>query len=328
MLSLFRQNKTFIAALKDHPEVLSVTASGDIPGKEVGNSWNLRWTKMPETALKRCRTFRIDDQFMNDFGLQLVAGRMFSNDFGTEENNAILNETAVKVLGFANPEDALGQEIVPTDPGNFKVTVVGVIKDYHQESLRFDYKPIVYFFGNNDWEYFSAKIRTSDMPGLLAFAERTWKTHFADTPFNHFFLDDFFNRQYVADLQFGWVIGLFTLLAILVACLGLFGLTVFNVARREKEIGIRKVLGANVAQILTLISSDFIQILLISSIIALPVAWFFAKKWLTGYAYSIHLNIWFFLIPLVLILAFAALTVGVQSLKAALANPADSLRNE
>jgi len=319
--------QSFREALLSHPDVAGVAASGDIPGKEVGNSWNLRWANSGSSTLNRFRTFLVDRNFSRQFGLQTIAGRSFEAPFESDRYGMVLNETAVKVFGFDSPEAALGEQIVATD--NEPVgRVVGVIKDYHQESLKFDYKPICYWYQPFGYSYYSLKVNAHDPQQLLRFAEQQWKAYFPDAPFNAFFLDDFFEAQYQADLRFGYAFGIFTLLAILVACIGLFGLSYFSVSRRTKEIGIRKVLGASVAQILLLLSREYLWLILLASALALPLAYYFLSRWLENYAYAISLNWWFFLLPVFLALAIAAVTVSYQSIKAAIGNPIEALRCE
>lgn len=178
------------------------------------------------------------------------------------------------------------------------------------------------------WNYYSLKVNTAENAQLISFVENQWKVHFPNTPLSHFFLDDFFNRQYQSDQRFGWIVSLFSSLAIIIACLGLFGLSAFSIRKRTKEIGVRKVLGAQVDQILLLPSKDYFRLILIASVIALPLAFWGITTWLKSYAYAIELGIWFYALPVLAVLFIAALTVCYQSLKAAFANPIKALRYE
>ena len=319
--------ETFKTALITNPEIQGFTASTDIPGKEVGSSSNLRRVNKDSKGTKRCRMFGIDTEFIEHYDLEVVAGRAFSEDFKADQNSAILNETAVSVLGFESPEQAINQEIA-NNSGEVKLRIIGVLKDYHQESLKFNFKPIVYRNREAGWNYYTLQVKTSEVPELLSFVEMQWKSHFPNSPLQHFFLDSFFDQQYEADKRFGWVVTFFSLLAIIVACLGLFGLSSFNVSRRTKEIGIRKILGAGLGQIILLISKDFIRLILISSIIAIPIIYFLIQSWLVHYAYQVALSWWFFLLPVGFIFLAAWFTIGFQAIKAALANPIESLRYE
>lgn len=319
--------ETFKTDLLANPAIQTFTASGDVPGKEVGGSWNLRRVKDENKSLKRCRIFEVDTEFFSNYDLQVIAGRNFSEERGTDDRNVVLNETAVKVLGFNDPEAALDQEI--SDAGGETVMkIIGVIKDYHQESLKFNFKPIVYQKEDYGWQFYSLKINTGDVPGLISFVENQWKTHFPNAPLRHFFLDDFFNQQYQSDRRFGWIVSLFSTLAIFIACLGLFGLSAFSIRKRTKEIGIRKVLGAQTNQIMLLLSKDYFKLILLASVIALPLAYWGIQKWLHSYAYAVELGIWFYILPVLFVLLIAAMTVSYQSIKAALANPIKALRYE
>ncbi len=317
----------FESELLANPQILNFTASGDVPGKEVGGSWNLRRVKDENRSLKRCRVFEIDPEFVPNYELELLAGRNFSEAFGTDSESVLLNATAVRVLGFESPEAAVGEEIAnPSGDNTFRV--IGVLDDYHQESLKFPFKPIVYFSLEDEWEYYSMRINTTDVAQTIAFVEQKWQSHFPDAPLTHFFLDDFFARQYQSDVRFGQIVALFTLLGIFIACLGLFGLSSFSVTRRTKEIGIRKVLGANTSQILILLSQDYFRLIILASVIALPLAYWQVGRWLDNYAYAVKLGWWFFLLPVLLVMLIAALTVAYQSVKAAVSNPIKSLRYE
>lgn len=319
--------RSFREELLRHPDVRSVAASGDIPGKEVGNSWGLRWANSPSDGFKRFRTFLVDRSFFRLYGAELVAGREFNEPFETDRQAIVLNRTAVRVFGFENPEAALGEEIVAGN-GQSLGRVVGVIRDYHQESLQFDYKPICYWYQPYGYSYYSLKAEAGNPQELRRFAEGQWKAHFPESPVSVFFLDEFYEAQYQADLRFGYAFGLFTLLAVLVACLGLFGLSSFSITRRTREIGIRRVLGASISQILMLLSQEYVRLILAASVLALPAAYYFLGRWLDNYAYAITLSWWFFLLPIVLALAIAAITVSWQAVRAAVRNPAEALRYE
>jgi len=320
--------QSLIDDFKSHPDIKSVTASTSVPGGEVGGSTGFRMgTSLAE---KRCRVFGIDNQFINAYGLKIVAGRAFDNDpKATDEAtryNVIVNETAVKVFGLSRNEDMLGKEL---HNGNSIGTVIGVMKDYHQESLQHDYDPIVFYLGvENELSNFSIKVHTSNMPQLLSFVKKAWMARFPGSPFTYNFLDERYDAQYRNDRLFSTVLLLFTALAIVVACLGLFGLSLFTVAKRAKELSIRKVLGASIFQVVSLITKDYLKLVILAGLVAIPVAWYLLKNWLNDYAFHIEIGWWFFLVPLVLIILIAGATVSYQSLKAALANPVKSLRNE
>ena len=243
--------KSLLTELERQPGIITASASTHIPGKEVGNSTAF-WKKGTHNE-KRARTLGVDTKFIDNYGLKIIAGREFGEDFGTEQTNVILNETAVKKLGFESPEAAIGQQVTYPDGD---LTVVGVLKDYHQESLRNDYDPIIFYPNTGTWSFYSMKVNTGDMPKTLAAVEKTWKSYFPGSPFQSFFLDDFYNAQYKADQQFNTILWSFTILAIIVACLGLLGLSAFTLSKKSKEISIRKVLGASAGQIVSLVTKE------------------------------------------------------------------------
>jgi len=318
----------FINDMEANSAIQSVTASTSVPGAEVGGSSDYFLKNSPSG--KRCRNLGIDKKFIPAYGLTVIAGRNISNDQPAADTNVVLNilvnETAAKIFGFANPSEILGREI---DGSGFHCKVIGVVKDYHQESLQNSFDPIVFYpeeernFGN-----FSMKINTSNLPVLMDFVKQKWNARFPESPFRFFFLDDQFNAQYANDRLFATVLLLFTAIAIIIACLGLIGLSIFTIAKKGKEISIRKVLGATLFQVTSLITMDYLKLVLLAALFALPVAYMLVSNWLNDYAFHISIGWWFFVLPVIMITAIALLTVLYQSLKAAVANPVKSLRSE
>lgn len=318
----------FINDMKANPAIQSVTASTSVPGAEVGGSSS--YFLKNSLAGKRCRNLGVDKDFIPNYGLEIIAGRNFTNDYPAADTNVmvniILNETAAKIFGFTKPADVVGQYI---DGSGFHCKVIGVVRDYHQESLQNSFDPIVFYpeeernFGN-----FSLKFSTTNLPVLMDFVKQKWNSYYPQSPFRFFFLDEQFNAQYKSDRLFATVLWLFTAIAICIACLGLFGLSLFTIAKRNKEISIRKVLGATLFQISSLITKDYIKLVLLAGIIALPLAYILVNNWLKDYAFHISIGIWFFFLPVIMIVLIALLTVLYQSLKAALRNPVKNLRSE
>jgi putative ABC transport system permease protein len=318
----------FINDMKANPAIQSVTASTSVPGAEVGGSSS--YYLKNSLAGKRCRNLGVDKEFIPAYGLDVVAGRNFTNDMPAVDTNVLvnilLNETAVKIFGFAKNEDAVGQFI---NGGGFNCKVIGVVKDYHQESLQNSFDPIVFYpeeernFGN-----FSLKLNTTNLPALMDFVKQKWSNYYPQSPFRFFFLDERFNAQYKTDQLFATVLWLFTAIAIVIACLGLFGLSLFTIAKRNKEISIRKVLGATLFQITSMITKDYLKLVLLAGVVALPVAFILVNNWLQDYAFHIGIGIWFFILPIVMIVAIAVLTVLYQSLKAGITNPVKNLRSQ
>lgn len=316
--------------MKNIPGVVSVTASTSVPGNEVGGSAGFRLINSYDD--KRCRTFGIDEHFIPNYGLTVIAGRNFDKDKPVNENdtatvmNIILNETAAKVFGFAKPADAINQLV---EGAGHHCRIIGVMNDYHQQSLQNNFDPIVYYPEQHIYmSNFALKLHTPNLAQTVDRAKKIWHAAFPQSPLRYFFLNDHFNEQYKDDNLFATILWLFTILAIIVASLGLLGLSLYTVAKRTKEISIRKVLGASVFEITTLITKDYMKLILYACLIAIPTAYFLLQNWLDDYAFHIEIGYWFFLLPFFLTLAIALLTVLSQSIKAALANPAKSLRSE
>lgn len=318
----------FVNELEAYPGISSVTTSTSIPGGEVGGSSD--FMLKGSTLGKRCRVFGIDNKFIPQYKLQVVAGRNFAEDKPAVDTaaliNVIVNETGAKVLGFNTPNEIVGKDI---EGGGFHCRVIGVVKDYHQESLKYGFDPIVFYPDEErNMGYFSVKLKTTQLPVLMEFVKSKWNAYFPESPYQFAFLDQQFNNQYKSDQLFATVLWLFTIIAIIVACLGLFGLSLYTVSKRMKEIGIRKVLGASILQITGLVTKDYMKLVLIASVIALPVAYWLLLSWLHRYAFHINIDILFFMLPVLLIGVIALITVMYQSLKAAVANPVKSLRTE
>jgi putative ABC transport system permease protein len=224
-----------------------------------------------------------------------------------------------------SPENAIGQKI---RIGGDTLNVVGVIENYHQEGLKQDFRPTAFRLRQNARSYFCIKINSEDMGQTMAFLKEKYAAVFPNNPFDYFFLDTFFNRQYKNERQFGSVFGFFAGLAIFVACLGLFGLASFTASQRTKEIGIRKVLGSSVTSVFFLMSKDFLKLVVISNLIAIPVVWYVMDQWLNGFAFRINIGAWIFIVSAVVTTLIALVTVSYQSISVATSNPVKSLRYE
>ena len=316
---------SFIHNLETYPGIQSVTTSTSAPGSEVGGSSG--YTTLHSHDEKRCRDLGIDNKFISDYGLTVLAGRGFTTDKPGKEINILLNETAVKVFGFSKNADAIGGVI--TDRSETRYTIIGVIKDFHQESMQNSFDPIV-FYPEEEYRmgFFSLKINTADPARLIEYARQQWISAFPESPFIYNFLDDLFDAQYKNDRIFSTVLWLFTLLAIVVASLGLLGLSLYTVAKRRKEISIRKVLGATPSGITILLAQDYLKLILVASLAAIPMAWYVMQSWLKDYAFHISIGYWFVILPVVLIVVIAMSTVVYHSLRAAWSNPVRNLRSE
>ena len=244
------------------------------------------------------RFIRVDYDFVKLYDLKMIAGRNFSQDFGTDNNAVIFNRKGIEQLGFNNPAEAIGKRI---DFWGQQYTIAGVTENFHQKSLHEAFDPLILRLTPDARGYLSVKTTGSNAGQVINVIKTNWGKFFAGNTFEYFFLDDQFNKQYNADQRFGQVFGLFTTLAILVACLGLFGLASFTTLQRTKEIGIRKVLGASVTGIMKLLYQEFALLLLIAFVIATPLAWITVSNWLQGYAFRIDIHWAYFIIPFAVI---------------------------
>ena len=225
-------------------------------------------------------------------------------------------------------EEAIGQKITYGTRWNSESSaIIGVVKNFNQRSPKEKHIPMIFNY-STDARYLSLKINTSETPEAIHAVKSIWDKTFSESPFTYFFLDERYNQQYKNDLQFGEVIGVFSALAIFIACLGLFGLSSFTVLQRTKEVGIRKVLGSSILEITQLLSRDFVTLVLIAGIVAIPIAYYIMDQWLATYAIRINLNAWLFIFPFISILIIALLTISFQTIKAARSNPVNSLRSE
>lgn len=318
--------EVFKNKLNQYPEVSAVCASTSIPGASPDwNAGGIRRLSQREDEQKQYRVIMMDHDFVGSYGLEVVSGRTFSGDVPNENNHVMLNEAAARHMGFEKYEDAIDDQI------NFwgdTFRIVGVLKNYRQESLKKDFEPLIFRYYSAPGGFYSVKFNTSDVKESMARFENDWKELFPGNPFNYFFLDDHYNKQYQADQQFGKVFGLFSALAILIACLGLFGLSSLTAIQRTKEIGVRKVLGASVSSILTLVSRDYLLLMGVAILFATPLSWWIMHNWLQEFASRIPLAWWIFALPSMMVILVALLTVSIQTLKAAQTNPAKALRYE
>jgi putative ABC transport system permease protein len=318
--------QVFKQQLLRFPEVVAVTASTSVPGAAPGwNAGGIRRLSQRDDEATQYRVIMMDHDFIKSYGLEVIEGRPFSGDVVNERKSVLLNESGARQMGFTKPEQAINDQIFFWGD-TFKI--VGVVKNYHQESLKKAYEPLIFRYDPAPGGYYSIKFNTKNVRESLVRFEEEWKAMFPGNPFIHFFLDDHYNQQYQADQQFGKVFGIFSALAIFIACLGLFGLSSLTAIQRTKEIGVRKVLGASVSSILALVSKDYVILMLFAIVLAVPAAWWIMAGWLEGFANRIPLAWWIFAIPALMVIAIALLTVSIHTLKAARTNPVRSLRYE
>ncbi|MCI0692121.1 ABC transporter permease [candidate division KSB1 bacterium] len=319
-----QQREAFKSDILKNANVLSATVTSVVPGQRIG----LLSTQVGKEAdaNRNIPVLVVDHDFVETYQVELVAGRNFLKTITSDATGSFLiNETLVHELGCGAPEEALGREL--NTSGNIG-KVIGVVKDFHFQSLQHAISPIIFSMQRNWHDYLSARIATDDVTSTIAFLKNSWQAIDPARPFDFFFLDAFYDQQYRAEEKLEQIFGVFTALAIFIACLGLLGLAAFAAATRTKEIGIRKVLGAATPGIVMLLSKDFLKPVGIAFLLACPIAYFFMNKWLQDFAYRTDIGWWIFALAGGLALVIALLTVSTQAIKAALANPVEALRYE
>ncbi|HMK18497.1 MAG TPA: ABC transporter permease [Chitinophagaceae bacterium] len=334
--TLTRFDSTFISRvnsfkeeLKQIAHVQAATTSWNVPGGDIGRSFNVRQADSATTNKFTVRHTSVDYDFLNVYGVKLIAGRNFKqtdhDPNGSKLRSMLINRSAAKLLGFGSPEDAIGKSILR---GQRKWDVVGVVEDYHQKSLRHPLEPMIFmpFYSTNS--EISVKLTPGDLPNTIAQIKRKYESFFPGNLFEYNFLDETFNRQYENDQLFGKAFGIFAGLAIFVACLGLLGLTMFATIQRTKEIGVRKVLGASISSIVLLLSKSFFKLILLSAVIAFPLAWWAMNTWLQDFAFRVNIGWWIFILAGASALLIALATISFQAIRAAISNPVKSLRTE
>jgi putative ABC transport system permease protein len=314
--------------LKKDPSIESAAASFTIPGKQ--REYKTIIKKLGnDTDSTIVRFNSMDYDFLDVFKMKLLAGRNFSREYPFDpDTSVIITATAARQLGFKTPHDAVGKTLFIPQFGGWKPIVVGVINDYHQLSLKKPLDPSIFNCSLYGGEYYSLRINTSNLPKTIKHVQKSWTAAFAGNPFEYFFLDEYFNRQYENERRFEKLFISFAILAIIIGCIGLFGLSAYTASQRIKEIGIRKVLGASVPDITKMLSTDFLKLILIAIVIASPLAWWAMNKWLQDFAYRVNISWWIFLAAGMVALFIAMITVSLQAIKAAVANPVKSLRTE
>jgi putative ABC transport system permease protein len=328
-----------LTAFKDellkYPVIKSITASTSVPGSRVyWNAGGIKRASEDDSKSNQYRIIGIDNDFADAYKLKVIAGRSFSKDFGSDEHSVLFNEEALKLMNFENPESALGVDIFFWGD-TYKI--VGVLKNFHQESLKEKFDAIIFRYTPGTRDYFSIKLNFSGEPGTdthkltqntINTIKTNWEEYFPGNPFDYFFLSDHYNQQYRAENQFRTIFGLFAILAIIIACLGLFGLSWFIIVQRTKEIGIRKVNGASVSDILLIISKDFFRLVFVAILIAAPVTYYLSMRWMEKYPFKVGFNWWLFALSGLLILIISGITISYNTMAIAHSNPAESINYE
>lgn len=330
---LNEKTKPFKTEIERIQNVESIASASALPGQQnyFGVSWAVVGNKEPMTG----RGIITDEQYQQVLGLQMKEGRFFSTDFPTDTLAVVLNEKAVSELGLKNP---IGTQLMSPDAvfngingEPYKYTVIGVLKNFHYQSLHEMITPLVFTSSarfKDQMQFLAVKIKAADFKPALNAIETKWKEFVKDRPFHYSFLDKTVAEQYLAEQTAQKIFTFFSTLAILIACIGLLGLAAYTTQQRTREIGIRKVLGASVGNITKMLSIDFLKLVCIASLIAFPVAWWAMHKWLQGFAYRINIGWWIFIAAGLIALFIALATVSFQAIRAAIANPVNSLRSE
>jgi len=313
------------------PRVASVTNSAFLPAGPTNNDMTAAFPDVDRNKNSRVRVYQIDENYIPTMGMKMTEGRNFSKDFPSDSSKEtptiIVNETLAKVFGWG--KNAVGHTVnLFTDNvgGKKGLKVVGVVQDFHFRSLHEPINPLIMVLQKSSG--LIIKVKTKDISGLLATLKSKWDAFKPEEPFTYAFVDELYNQTYIAERKTGTILSIFAGLTIFIACLGLFGLATFTAEQRNKEISVRKVLGASVPDLITLVSKEFIVLVTIAIVIATPIAWWAMSAWLRDFAYRIHISWWVFVFAGLAAIIIALITVSFQAIRAAVANPVKSLRSE
>lgn len=311
--------------LKEIPGVVNVATSGAIPGGGYNWGTGMRKDGTLSEENKTGSVVWVDPDFIETYGFTILAGRAFNPAITSDMDAVLVNEAALTAFGLGSPENALNERIIL---GSDTTDILGVLKNYHWNSLKTEHTPFLFKADSISRRCYSVHLSGNSMNETIKEVEAKYKEAFPGNPFHYYFLDDFFNNQYKDEKQFASIFSLFAILAIAIACLGLFGLASFTTTQKLKEIGIRKVLGASVKSIMSLLSWQFLKLILIASCVALPLTWYAIDKWLGNFAFRIGLQWDLFVVPVIILILLALCTVSLQIFKGANTNPAKILRTE
>jgi putative ABC transport system permease protein len=321
---------SFRRDLLQEPVFKSATANTFTPGESprYGYTEYMR----PDAGIRPNASFfenNGDDGLIATFGLKLLAGRNFSSNPLDNRRKVMLNESSIRELGFSNPEDAIGKNIYRANRDTVPIEVIGVLADFHNEGLQKPIYPMVYNNGHPfEFGYYSVRLNTEDLPKAIERLRDIWASHYSSDPMYYFFADEFFFRQYQSESRFARFYTSLTLLSIIIACLGLYGLIVFYLNQKRKEIGLRKINGATAGEVMLMLNRDFIKWVVIAFVIATPVSYYIMQKWLQNFAYTTDLSWWIFALAGLISLGIALLTVSWQTWRASGMNPAEAFRYE
>lgn len=322
---LGKQAKILKQEVKQMPGVINVTMSTYLPTGDERNTTGL-FPELPIDIKHDILTefWPVDENYLNTLGIKLAAGRNFSDQLASDSSAMIVNEAFVRKMGRKDP---LNVTYYRDSYGIQPYHIIGVVKDFHYSSLRNEIKPLAFYY-SEDRGAITARVNTANLPALMSQLQDKWKELSPANAFTYSFMDQDFDAAYRSEQRVGTIFITFTALAIAIACLGLFGLAAYAAEQRNKEIGIRKVLGANISTIVSMLSMDFIKLVFIAILIASPIAWWAMNKWLQGFAYRESIQWWVIISAGTIAILIAFFTISFQSIRAAIANPVDSLRSE
>jgi putative ABC transport system permease protein len=322
--SYLKSVESFKNDIKALSMVSNITGSSNVPGTELKNSRVLGIPVEGRNTEKKIELYIIDNTFFDTYGINVVSGNNFDQSIDDAANKIIINESALAYFGFGSAESTVGKIL---RGGRQEVTIKGIVNDFNQQSLKELPFPIA-FMSQPSNIFYTIKVNMKGIEQLIPQIEKIWTSHYPENPFHYFFLDDFYNQQYIADQRFSMLFLVSSILAIIIACLGLSGLSAYSITKRTKEIGIRKTNGSSIVQILVLLNKDFVKWVIIAIIIASPIAWYALHNWLQNFAYKISISWWIFALAGLIVLLIALLTVSLQSWQAARRNPVEALRYE
>lgn len=319
-------NTVFKNRLSNDANVSGFASSTAVPGRTPDwNAGGIRFVGQSEAESNQYRVMAVDHRFVDYYGLEVLAGRKFDQTYGNERQNVLFNEAAMARIGVTDPEELFGRKLFFWGD---TFNIVGVVRNYRQESPKQAYDALIYRYSPNPGGYYSIDINTANIQNSIAKMRESWEAAFGNKPFDFFFLDDYYNEQYANDMRFGSIFGIFSLLAIFVAVLGLFGLSSFITALRTKEIGIRKVLGADLRSLWLLLTNSFLKLVGIALIVSIPITYVLMNGWLEDFESRINLSWYLFGIPAIILVIIATSTVSYHTIRTAVLNPASTLKDE
>ncbi|RKN25053.1 FtsX-like permease family protein, partial [Aquimarina sp. AD1] len=313
-------------AIDKIPGVKFTSLGSSVPGGGNSSAYSEIENKAGDLQIANLDLYFVDHEYIPQFDLKIIAGRAFSKDFASDSTQAmIINEEAVKLLGYNDPQNAVGARF---KQWGREGQVIGIVKDFHFNSLHDNIGPLTMRMERNRNDLITVKLAPNNIKETIGEIEKLWESFLPEQPFDYFFLDDSFNEQYENEERFGNLFLYFASLAILISCLGLLGLAAYSTLQRRREIGIRKVIGASVSEIVNLLSKDFLKLVMIAFAIASPIAWYVMYNWLQDFAFRIDIKWWMFLLSGGSAILIAILTVSFHAVKASLSNPVKTLRTE